>query len=265
MPRKPENNILLLLTWIGTLSTHEGSKVELDALCDWLISEDGWELYLHLVDMVQATQDIHQLILILIGIVVIRQFSPDSSDQFDEPINPCFLQDLDALLHDGKLGNSGRVAMHFAFAFAQILRCSKVYPQHLTVLLETTLQSLPRIDEERFETLLRVDYTCAAYYVQQRIKGADHDTAYKESTLQIQCSAVPNVPGESGPVLDDASGWVIVENPLHNPHNPKGFQVEILNPGNGLNKPKKGDTVILEYDGYLYDELNDLDYYKGEL
>ena len=33
-----------------------------------------------------------------------------------------------------------------------------------------------------------------------------------------------------------------------------GFTKKVLQPGNGVDKPKKGDTVFIQYTGNLYDE-----------
>lgn len=38
----------------------------------------------------------------------------------------------------------------------------------------------------------------------------------------------------------------------------------VLNPGNGTMKPKKGDTVRVEYTGYLYEESKDSNYHQGK-
>ena len=38
----------------------------------------------------------------------------------------------------------------------------------------------------------------------------------------------------------------------------------VLTPGNGTIKPKKGDTVRLEFTGYLYDESKDTSHHQGE-
>ncbi|KAL3441260.1 hypothetical protein BJX65DRAFT_314006 [Aspergillus insuetus] len=42
-----------------------------------------------------------------------------------------------------------------------------------------------------------------------------------------------------------------------------GFTKTILSPGNGRDSPKKGDTVIIEYRGCLYDESRRDNYYMG--
>lgn len=38
----------------------------------------------------------------------------------------------------------------------------------------------------------------------------------------------------------------------------------ILNQGNGTVKPEKGDTVRLEYTGYLYEESKNANYHRGK-
>jgi hypothetical protein len=43
----------------------------------------------------------------------------------------------------------------------------------------------------------------------------------------------------------------------------KGVTKTILTPGNGRDNPKKGDTVIIEYRGCLYDESRAENYYMG--
>ena len=43
-----------------------------------------------------------------------------------------------------------------------------------------------------------------------------------------------------------------------------GVQRKILKDGNGTDKPKKGDTVTIEYTGNLYDAAKEADNYRGK-
>ncbi|KAL3475270.1 hypothetical protein BJX99DRAFT_229929 [Aspergillus californicus] len=43
----------------------------------------------------------------------------------------------------------------------------------------------------------------------------------------------------------------------------KGLTKSILEPGNGLDRPQKGDTVLIDYTGCLYDESREDDYCMG--
>ncbi|KAL5335156.1 hypothetical protein BJX70DRAFT_331862 [Aspergillus crustosus] len=43
----------------------------------------------------------------------------------------------------------------------------------------------------------------------------------------------------------------------------KGVTRTVLTPGNGRDSPKKGDTVIIEYRGCLYDESRAENYFMG--
>ncbi|KAL4877325.1 hypothetical protein BJY04DRAFT_222269 [Aspergillus karnatakaensis] len=43
----------------------------------------------------------------------------------------------------------------------------------------------------------------------------------------------------------------------------KGVSKTILTPGNGRDRPQKGDTVIIEYTGCLYDETRPENHYMG--
>lgn len=42
-----------------------------------------------------------------------------------------------------------------------------------------------------------------------------------------------------------------------------GVQKKILKPGNGVDRPQKGDSVTMEYTGWLYDANKPENDYKG--
>jgi len=42
-----------------------------------------------------------------------------------------------------------------------------------------------------------------------------------------------------------------------------GYDRKVLKAGNGVDVPKKGDTVRIEYTGYLYDESEGANDYRG--
>jgi len=43
-----------------------------------------------------------------------------------------------------------------------------------------------------------------------------------------------------------------------------GYEKKVLKAGNGVDKPKPGDTVTMEYTGWLYDANAAADGYKGK-
>lgn len=43
-----------------------------------------------------------------------------------------------------------------------------------------------------------------------------------------------------------------------------GFEKNVLKRGNGVDRPKRGDTVTMEYTGWLYDANAAANGYKGK-
>ena len=43
-----------------------------------------------------------------------------------------------------------------------------------------------------------------------------------------------------------------------------GVEKKVINPGNGVDLPQKGDDVTMEYTGYLYDTAQAANDFKGK-
>jgi len=90
--RKPENNILLLLTWSSMIHGRP-----LRVLSEWASSGDTSNLCQRLVVDFQNSQEPEQLVLILATLLCHGRLLPYTSDDTVQPINGCYLADLDVL------------------------------------------------------------------------------------------------------------------------------------------------------------------------
>ena len=114
--RKPENNILLLLTWSSI--THGRP---LRVLSEWATSGDTLNLYQRLVEDFQNSQAPEQLALILAALLCHGRLLPYTSDDTVQPINGYYLADLDALLSGKSLSNQRAVFERTGFSFLRVL------------------------------------------------------------------------------------------------------------------------------------------------
>jgi hypothetical protein len=137
--RNPGNNTLLLLTWSTVVSGYQ-----FDVLSEWARSEDGWNVYEELLSDVQHSQSVEQLALAMAALMNYRRLLPDLSDDSDQPIAGSYLADLDALLVDHSLGNSGKVGEQMVFALIRVLRLRPFVDRYEDIItfLETTLTLL---------------------------------------------------------------------------------------------------------------------------
>jgi hypothetical protein len=132
--QKPENNVLLLLTW-----TEQAHHRPFKVLEEWAQSEDGCHLYQQMAREFQGHQLVAQLALHMAALMNYRRLHPDHLDASNKPITDSYIADLDALLGGTLLGNSGRVAEQMVFALVRTLRSLDGAFEDLTTFLETTL------------------------------------------------------------------------------------------------------------------------------
>lgn len=143
--RKPENNVLLLLTWstlvfpCSIMNYSHPFKV----LSEWAHSKDFWNLHKQLAEEFQDPQSVEQLALIMAALMICRRLLPDFLDHLDQPIKGSYLADLNALLRGESLGNSRRVAEQIVFSLVRELYSFGDQFKDLIVFLETAL------DQER--------------------------------------------------------------------------------------------------------------------
>lgn len=188
---KPENNVLLLLTWSTMVS---GRQTEV--LSEWASSANGWNLYKQLAEDFQGPQSVEQLALTMAALMNYRRLLPDLSDHSDQPIKGSYLADLDALLHGDSIGNSGRVLEQMVFALVRVLFSFVDQFKDLITFLETALGREP--------PLSHVFDEFSYQYLRQRIDG-NPNRPHKTVIAELLCIKMPRA--------DEDADWVNVTYP----------------------------------------------------
>jgi hypothetical protein len=185
--QKPENNVLLLLTWSMVVSGHQ-----LKVLSEWASSDDSSQLYKQLLSDFQGPQSPEQLALTMAALMSYRRLLLDLSDDSDRPIKGSYLADLDALLDGHSLGNSGIVGERMLFSLVRVFRSFVNQFVDLAMFLETVLDREP--------PLLHVFDGFCDQYLSRRIGGHTHETAM----VELSHLKMPELRG------DGDSDWVTV-------------------------------------------------------
>ena len=163
---RPENNILLLLTWspkyIGKLGT----------LTDWIQSKDGKNLYRSLAKNIQDKSD--NLIMSLLALLSFERLLPYSNEPC-MPIGSSYLADFHAILIDPDLANlrsnTRYVFEEMTISFRQVL-ASDNRNKNLVSFISNVLDR----DEAR-PTYLNGGYQ---YWKRRITCFPDHDAAYDQ-------------------------------------------------------------------------------------
>lgn len=114
--RKPENDILLLLTWSSRIL-----GLPLRILSEWASSTDTLRLYQRWMEYFRISKDLEQLALILAALLCHGRLLPYTLSETIQPINGCYLADLDGLLKDKSLSNQRAVFERTGFSFLRVL------------------------------------------------------------------------------------------------------------------------------------------------
>ena len=166
--RKPENNVLLLLT---SSSTFHGRHLRV--LSEWANSGNTLSLSQRLVDDFQNSQEPEQLVLILAALLCHERLLPYTSDDTVQPLNGCYLVDLDVLLNGKSLSNRRVIFERMCFSFLRVLTTLGDEYKDMTQLLAVVLDKDPPFLEP-FDGV-------TDQYVAQRIKNRlPHLSARKE-------------------------------------------------------------------------------------
>jgi len=113
---KPENNILLLLTLIPKIHGRP-----LRVLSEWASSGHTLNLCQRLLGDFQNSQEPEQLVLILAALLCHGRLLPYTSNDTAQPINGCYLADLDILLDGSSLSSQRAVFERIGFSFLGVL------------------------------------------------------------------------------------------------------------------------------------------------
>ncbi len=143
--RKPEKDVLLLLTWS---STAHGPPLQV--LGEWVDSCEGWTLFQRMIEGYQKPQSPQQLALTLLALLCLERLLPYTRKDTAQPINGSYLADLNTILNDQPLSNSRKVFEWTNFSFLRVLDTLEDKHEDISQLLEDTLatkESLPdRLD-----------------------------------------------------------------------------------------------------------------------
>lgn len=150
------------------------SDRQLDVLREWARSKNGSDFYRQLTRDFQSSQSVEQLALTTAALMNYLRLLPNLFDNSDQPINVCYLADLDALLHGNLLRNSGRVVEQMVFALIRVLQ-SDLGRFDLITFLETAL--------DRDHPLLHIFNGFSDQYLFRRVKGEPHKTVLSRFEL----------------------------------------------------------------------------------
>jgi len=166
--RKPENNILLLLTWSSTIHGRP-----LRVLSEWANSGGTLNLRGRLIEDFQNSQEPEQLVLILAALPSHGRLLPHTSDDTVQTISGCYLADLYVLLSGKSLSNQRTVFERVGFSFLRVLTTFGDGYEDMIQLLANALDKGPPILEP-FDGM-------TDQYVVERIKNRrPHLNAYRE-------------------------------------------------------------------------------------
>ena len=165
--RKPENNILLLLTWSST--THGRS---LRVLSEWASSEDTLRLCQRLLEDFQKSQAPEQLALILAALICLGRLLPYTSGDTAQPIHGCYLADLHVLLSGKSLSNQRTVFERTGFSFQRVFLTFGDEYEDMNQLLAVALDKEPPLLES-------FDGLSDQYGIERAKNRTPHLSAYK--------------------------------------------------------------------------------------
>ena len=114
--QKPENNILLLLTWSSIVHGRP-----LEVLSEWASSGESLKLSQRLMGDLQNPQGAEQLALTLVALLCHERLLPYTSNDTTRPINGCYLADLHVLFNSKSLSNQRAVFERMGFSFLRVL------------------------------------------------------------------------------------------------------------------------------------------------
>jgi len=169
--RKPENNILLLLTWS---STYHGQTLEV--LSDWIRSEESLHLYHRLRESVWSRGTPEDLALSLAALLCRERLLPYNKADTAHPIWGSYLADFDAILNGQALSNRRTV---FEQTVSSLLRVLNTLEDGS----ENTIQLLDAVLDKEASVLGPLD-GCSDQYWAKRIGyryRLNHSRAFDEA------------------------------------------------------------------------------------
>ena len=190
--RKPENNVLLLLTWSSIVHGQP-----LRVLSEWASSVDGLKLYQQLVEDLRNSQRTEQLALILAALVCHQQLLPYTSNDTAQSVKGDYLTDLDFLLNDQLLSNRRMIFERMGFSFLRVLDTFENEYENMIQLLAVS------VDKKAF-LLKRFDEFSDQYWARRARNRLAHSRAYEEegALILIETSTASGI--------DDGQEWFLI-------------------------------------------------------
>ena len=108
-------------------------------LSEWASSEDTLNLYQRLIGDFQKSQEPEQLVLILAALLCHGRLLPYTSNDTAQPINGCYLADLDILLSGKSLSNQRTIFERLGFSSLRVLTTFGDEHEDIIQLLAVTL------------------------------------------------------------------------------------------------------------------------------
>ncbi len=166
--RKPENNVLLLLTWSSIAHGHP-----LQVLSEWANSVDGSKLYQQLLENLRSSQSVEQLALILAALVCHQRLLPYTSNDTAQPVKGGYLADLNFLLNGQDLSNTRMIFEKMGFSYLRVLDTFEDMYEDMVQLLAVSVH-------KEASLLERLDGLSDRYWAKRATDRLDHRTAYDE-------------------------------------------------------------------------------------
>ncbi len=190
--RKPENNVLLLLTWSSIVHGQP-----LRVLSEWASSVDGLKLYQQLVGDLRNSQRTEQLALTLAALVCHQRLLPYTSNETAQPVKGDYLTDLDSLLNGQLLSNRRMVFERMGFSFLRVLDTFGDEYEDMIQLLAVSV-------DKKAPLLARFDGFSDQYWARRASDRLTHSRAYAEegALILIETSAASGI--------DDGQEWFLI-------------------------------------------------------
>src|SRR5271156_282139 len=113
---RPENHVLLLLTW-----SSEVNSLPHRVLGEWAASDDGLSLRQRLTRDIQDPQTTEQLALTLAAFLCYKRLLPYTPDDTTQSIKGSYLADFNALMNGEPLSNERAVFERMVFSLLRVL------------------------------------------------------------------------------------------------------------------------------------------------
>ncbi len=171
---KPENNILLVLTWSSTLHTNS-----LEVLSCWTRSEESLYLYQRLISKLRLSQAPEEFALTLAALLGRERLLPYTISDSARPIRGSYLADLDAILDGQDIKSKREVFEQMCISLLRMLYMSVNTNEDILRLLAEAIVEDPPLRK----SLDGRDQYCAG-----KLRGHNHGEAFEKAREELSKS-----------------------------------------------------------------------------